>query len=165
MAVVVDPSLPYDREIAKGVAQYAREVGTWRLYIEEEAPRRLPDFATWAGHGVIASFDDERIAGAVAAAGLPAVAVGGGGGYYDPATGIPYVDTDNEQVAVLAAEHLLECGLASCGYYGLAPARTTGWCWPPPARRAWNSWPGTRLRSGGISRRNSSAGSRACLSR
>jgi LacI family transcriptional regulator len=127
VAVVVDPSLPYDREIAKGVAQYAREVGTWRLYIEEEAPRRLPDFATWAGHGVIASFDDERIAGVVAAAGLPAVAVGGGGGYYDPATGIPYVDTDNEQVAVLAAEHLLECGLASCGYYGLAPARTTGW--------------------------------------
>jgi hypothetical protein len=54
IAVVVDPSLPYDRAIAMGVAQYAREQGTWRLYIEEEQPRRLPDFNDWPGHGIIA---------------------------------------------------------------------------------------------------------------
>jgi hypothetical protein len=40
VAVVVNPSRPHDREIAKGVAQHAREAGTRRLYIEEEAPRR-----------------------------------------------------------------------------------------------------------------------------
>ena len=49
VAIVVDPSLPYDREIAKGVAQYAREAGDWRLYGEEEAARRLPDFTAWLG--------------------------------------------------------------------------------------------------------------------
>ncbi len=44
MGVIVDLSLPYDREIPKGVAQYAREVGDWRLSIEEEEARRVPDF-------------------------------------------------------------------------------------------------------------------------
>jgi len=44
VGVIVDLSLPYDREIAKGVAQYAREVGDWRLSIEEEEARRVSDF-------------------------------------------------------------------------------------------------------------------------
>ena len=58
VAVVVDPSTPYDRAIAMGAAHYARERGDWRLYVEEEQSRRLPDFTDWPGHGIIASFDD-----------------------------------------------------------------------------------------------------------
>ena len=81
VAVVVDPSLSYDREIAKGVAQYAREVGDWRLYVEEEQDRRLPDFDDWPGQGIIASFDTESIARRVRAAGMPVVAAGGGGAF------------------------------------------------------------------------------------
>jgi LacI family transcriptional regulator len=127
IAVVVDPSLPYDRAIAMGVAQYAREQGTWRLYIEEEQPRRLPDFNDWPGHGIIASFDDESVARAVMAAGLPVVAVGGGGGGFDPSSGIPYVETDNDKIACLAAEHLLERGLEHFGFYGLPAAPATVW--------------------------------------
>lgn len=127
VAVVVDPSLSYDREIAKGVAQYAREVGDWRLYVEEEQDRRLPDFDTWPGQGIIASFDTKRVAQRVMAARLPVVAVGGGGGAFDAASGIPYVDTDNERIAILAAEHLLERAIPHFGFYGLAPSRVTVW--------------------------------------
>jgi len=103
VAVVVDLALTYDREIAKGVAQYAREAGDWRLYVEEEQSRRLPDFAAWSGQGIIASFDEPLVAQAVVAAGLPVVAVGGGGGAYAPESDIPYVATDNEAIAILAA--------------------------------------------------------------
>ncbi|MFM8495417.1 MAG: substrate-binding domain-containing protein [Planctomycetia bacterium] len=127
VAVVVDPSLSYDREIAKGVAQYAREVGDWRLYVEEEQDRRLPDFDAWPGQGIIASFDTDRVARRVTAAGLPVVAVGGGGGAFDAASGIPYVDTDNERIAVLAAEHLLERAIPHFGFYGLAPSPVAVW--------------------------------------
>jgi len=127
VAVVVDPSLSYDREIAKGVAQYAREVGDWRLYVEEEQDRRLPDFDAWPGQGIIASFDTKRVAERVMAAGLPIVAVGGGGGAFDAASGIPYVDTDNERIAILAAEHLLERAIPHFGFYGLSPSRVTVW--------------------------------------
>jgi len=127
VAVVVDPSLPYDREIAKGVAQYAREAGDWRLYVEEEEARRLPDFSSWSGQGIVASFDEPRVARAVVAARLPVVAVGGGGGAYDPQSGIPNVATDNEKIAKLAAEHLLERTLQQFGYYGLGESPTTVW--------------------------------------
>ncbi len=127
VAVVVVPSLSYDREIAKGVAQYAREVGDWQLYVEEEQDRRLPDFDSWPGQGIIASFDTESIARRVRAAGLPVVAVGGGGGAFDAASGIPYVDTDNDQIATLAAEHLLERALPHFGFYGLSPSPITVW--------------------------------------
>jgi LacI family transcriptional regulator len=127
VAVVIDPSLPYDRELGKGVAQYAREVGDWRLYIEEEEARRLPDFKSWSGQGIIASFDEPHVAKAVGAARLPTVAVGGGGGAYDPQSGIPYVDTDNVAIATLAAEHLLERALQHFGFYGLRSSQATGW--------------------------------------
>ena len=127
VAVVIDPSLPYDREIAKGVGQYAREVGDWRLYVEEEHDRRLPDFDVWPGQGIIASFDTDEVARRVSAAGLPVVAVGGGGGAFDAASGIPYVRSDDERIATLAAEHLLERALPQFGFYGHAPSRVTVW--------------------------------------
>lgn len=127
VAIIIDAAVPYDREIATGVAQYAREAGDWRLYIEEEAERRIPRARSWNGQGVIASFDDKRITEAVVAMGLPTVAVGGGAGYHDPATGIPYVETDNETIARLAAEHLLDRGLGSFGFYGLPASVTNVW--------------------------------------
>jgi LacI family transcriptional regulator len=126
VAIVVDPSLPYDREIAKGVAEYAREVGDWQLYMEEEQGLRLPDLETWPGQGIIASFDDEAVARQVSAARLPVVAVGGGRGE-DESGGIPYVATDNARIATLAAEHLLERAIPQFGYYGLPPTPVTGW--------------------------------------
>lgn len=127
VAVVVDPSSPYDRAIAMGAAQYARERGDWRLYVEEEQARRLPDFKEWPGQGIIASFDDTDVAQAVMASGLPVVAVGGGGGGFDPTSPIPYVATDNERIACLAAEHLLERAIEHFGFYGLPRSSTTVW--------------------------------------
>jgi LacI family transcriptional regulator len=110
-----------------GAAQYARERGDWRLYVEEEQNRRLPEFKEWPGQGVIASFDDAEVARAVLASGLPVVGVGGGGGGFDPASSIPYVDTDNARIACLAAEHLLDRALKHFGFYGLPPSAITVW--------------------------------------
>ncbi len=70
---------------------------------------------------------DQRVARAVEAAGVPVVAVGGGAGYDDEASKIPYVETDNARIAEIAAEHLLERGLQSCGFYGLPPSPTAVW--------------------------------------
>ena len=127
VAIVVDPSVSYDRAIAVGAAHYAREVGHWRLYVEEEQGRRLPDLEEWPGHGIIASFDDGELVRNVIASGLPVVAVGGGGGGFDPASSIPYVETDNARIACLAAEHLLDRALEHFGFYGLPPSPITVW--------------------------------------
>ena len=55
------------------------------------------------------------------------VAVGGGGGAFDATSGIPYVATDNERIAILAAEHLLERAIPLFGFYGVAPSLVTVW--------------------------------------
>jgi LacI family transcriptional regulator len=127
VAVVVDSSLPYDRAIAMGVAEYARERGDWRLYVEEELGRRLPNFDDWSGQGIIASFDDADVARTVMASGLPVVAVGGGGGGFIQDSSISYVATDDALVARLAAEHLLERALEHFGFYGLPSSSATVW--------------------------------------
>lgn len=119
--------MPYDREIATGVAQYAREVNDWQLYLELEEPLRRPDMRNWRGHGIIANFDDERIAALVTGSGLPAVAIGGGSGYHDPASGIPYIHTDDRGIGAAAAEHLIDRGFNNLGFYGVPATPFHGW--------------------------------------
>jgi LacI family transcriptional regulator len=126
IAIVVDTSVSFDREIIAGAAQYAREVGDWQLYVEEEHGHRLPNLGTWQGHGILASFDDPDVVRSILAAGLPTVAVGGMG-CHDPASDIPRVATDHAGVAVLAAEHFLERGLRQFGYYGAVHTATLQW--------------------------------------
>ena len=119
IAVIIDAARPYDRKIIGGVAAYTQEVGNWGLYVEEDPLEKLPDLRTWHGDGIIANLDDRRVAKAVYGLEVPLVGVGGGYGWYDPASRIPYVATDNPKIARLAVEHFLERGyrrLAFCGY-------------------------------------------------
>lgn len=127
VAVILDAASPYDRLIIGGVAQYAREHGPWSLYVEEDPLQRLPDLGRWHGQGIIANFDDRAVARAIEGLSLPIVGVGGGFGWYDPASGIPYVYTDNERIARLGAEHLLACGFEQLAFCGFQRTQVNGW--------------------------------------
>jgi len=127
VALIIDAAKPYDRKIIQGVATYVQEKGGWSLYVEEDPLHKLPDFRTWGGDGVIANFDARKVAEAVARLRLPAVGVGGGYGWYDPSTRIPYFNSDNEGVARLAAEHLINRGFRRLAYYGFMPTRINRW--------------------------------------
>jgi LacI family transcriptional regulator len=119
VAVIIDAALPYDRKIIGGVAAFMQEAGDWSLYVEEDPLQKLPDLRTWKGHGIIANFDDRQVAQAVVGLNVPVVGVGGGYGWYDAASCIPYFVTDNENIARLAVEHFWDRGyrcLAFCGY-------------------------------------------------
>jgi LacI family transcriptional regulator len=119
VAVILDAARPYDRLIIGGIAAYSREHGRWSLYVEEDPLEKLPDLKRWHGQGVIANFDDRRVAEAIRGLAIPVVGVGGGYGWHDAASRIPYVYTDNAAIGRLGAEHLLACGfehLAFCGY-------------------------------------------------
>lgn len=126
VAVVVDISETFFREIVAGAAQYAREAGDWQLYAGQESADRLLALHDWRGDGIIACLSDERIARAVAETGLPTVAVGSSdsGG---PPSRVPRVDTDNRLVAQMAFDHLRERGLTRFGYYGVPTSPTTRW--------------------------------------
>jgi LacI family transcriptional regulator len=81
VALIVDAALPYDRKIISGVALYMKEVGNWSLYVEEDPLQKLPDLHAWRGQGIIASFDDRKVAAAVRGLKTPVVGVGGGYGW------------------------------------------------------------------------------------
>lgn len=127
VAVILDAARPYDRLIIGGVAQYARERGRWSLYVEEDPLQKLPDLKRWHGQGIIANFDDRRVAEAIRGLAIPVVGVGGGYGWHDPRSKIPYVYTDNHAIGRLGAEHLLACGFERVAFCGYPRSATEGW--------------------------------------
>jgi len=127
VAVILDAARPYDRLVIGGVAQFARERGHWSLYVEEDPLQKLPDLKRWHGQGIIANFDDRRVAEAIRGLDIPVVGVGGGYGWYDPVSRIPYIYTDNQAIGRLGAEHLLACGFPTLGFCGYPHTTTSGW--------------------------------------
>lgn len=117
VALIVETSLGAGREILRGIARYVRAHGPWGIYLE---PRRLEDsvpgwLKRWQGDGIIVRLSSRKIARAITDTGLPAVDVLGAAS----APGIPLVHVDDEAIAQLAAEHLLQRGIRQFGYCGI----------------------------------------------
>jgi LacI family transcriptional regulator len=121
VALIYDARTVYDVKVMTGVAAYLQEDVGWTVYMEENAlkDQRLPDLRSWRGDGILANFDDPRVASAVMCSGLPTVAYGSDYGWFQSSPRIPYFVTDNEAIAQLGAEYLRDRGFvrfAYCGY-------------------------------------------------
>jgi LacI family transcriptional regulator len=129
VALIYDATLPYDLKIIEGVAAYVQEVRNWSVYIEEYSlqDQQLPDLHTWPGDGILADFDHPKVPEAACGLKIPVVGFGGGYGWYDPASGIPYFATDNTAVSQLAAEHLLDRGFRRFAFCGYPRTPINGW--------------------------------------
>jgi LacI family transcriptional regulator len=115
VALLVETSNSYARGILRGIIDYAREHGGWSVYLGEHGRGDEPPpwLSRWDGDGVIARIENGRIARAVIRCGRPAVDVSAARLLPD----LPWVETDDEQIARQAAEHLLERGLRSFAFY------------------------------------------------
>jgi LacI family transcriptional regulator len=129
VALIYDATRAYDLKVMTGVAAYMQEGAGWNVYIEENSlkDQRLPDLRTWEGDGVIADFDNPRVAAAVVESKLPAVAFGSGYGWYAPESRIPYFFTNNRAIAHLAADHLLDRGFRNFAFCGYPRTPINGW--------------------------------------
>ena len=129
VALIYDARQLYDVKVMAGVAAYMRKVDNWSVYIEENslADQSLPDLRTWHGDGIIADFDDPRVAAHVTASKIPSVGFGGGFGWYDPASRIPYFYPDNRAISRLAAGHLLDRGFHHFAFCGYPASILNGW--------------------------------------
>jgi len=129
VALIYDARQLYDVKVMAGVAAYVRKVANWSVYIEENSldDQRLPDLRTWHGDGIIADFDDPRVVAQVTASRIPSVGFGGGFGWYDPASRIPYFHPNNRAIARLAAEHLLDRGFHNFAFCGYPKSIVNGW--------------------------------------
>jgi LacI family transcriptional regulator len=127
VAVILQLWQNFDRGILQGIAARVREHRNWSVFVEEVEHQRIPDFKTWDGDGLIVNFDNAHVVRALRGVRKPIVAVGGGRGWHDPSSAIPYVATDDETIGRLAAEHLLDRGLRQFAFCGYPETRTNLW--------------------------------------
>lgn len=116
VALLVQTTSEWHRQLLRGVAEYAREHGPWDLHIE---PRGLLETMHlprgWRGDGVIMRLVDRDQERAIRRRGLPAVNVSWQG---EHSRAIPRVSSDESACARLAASHFLEKGFRSFAYVG-----------------------------------------------
>ncbi|MBC8125625.1 MAG: substrate-binding domain-containing protein [Gloeobacteraceae cyanobacterium ES-bin-144] len=117
VAILVDTSTSWGRDVIGGVHRYSRENAGWQLFVEPrgvEQRRWLP--TAWKGDGVIARVGFSELAKKLKALKLPVVNVSG---ITLPNVNFPRVLSDQVAAANLAAEHLLARGFRNFGYFSL----------------------------------------------
>ncbi len=125
VALLIESSNAYARGLLQGVAHYIRQHEGWSFHLMEQGRGNDPPpwLAEWKGDGIIARIENRRIARAVVRTGLPAVDVSAA----RLVPSFPWVETDDAQIADLAAEHLLERGFKHLGFYGDARFNWSRW--------------------------------------
>jgi LacI family transcriptional regulator, galactose operon repressor len=123
VALLVETSRGFGRDLLRGIARYARLHGPWSFHITPgDYAQEVPKMKQWGGTGIIARIANERIAQAVADADVPTVTLGPAAEHAQFASlfaNFSEVSSDPVQVATLAAEHLLERQFSHFAYVGL----------------------------------------------
>lgn len=116
VALLIETSNRYGRDLLYGVRDWTREHGRWVIRFTEQARLApLPGWlATWQGDGIIARVDSAASARTLARKRIPVVDVSAD----RKASAFPRVSVDNAAVARLAAEHLMAKGLRHFAYFG-----------------------------------------------
>ena len=118
VALLIETSNAYARDLLQGVRSYLSEHQSWSIYLGEYGRGEiLPAWLRgWRGDGIIARVENQHIADELLRVGVPVVDVSVG----LQRSPFPRVATDNQAVSRLAAEHLMERGLRHFGYCGAA---------------------------------------------
>jgi LacI family transcriptional regulator len=117
VAVLVDTSTTWGRDVIAGVHRYSRGTVGWQLFVEPrgmEQRRWLPQ--GWKGDGVIARVGFVDLARRLREMRVPVVNVSG---ISLPKVDFPRVVSDQVAAAGLAAEHLMNRGFKQFAYFSL----------------------------------------------
>lgn len=120
VALLIESSRSYGREICLGVAEYARQHGEWNFVIQEHDLRTgVPGWLEkWKGDGILCRIFDEKLAKALAKTPCPVIDTYGQ--IRNPA--IPFLDSDATAIAEMAARFFIDAAFehfAFCGFPGL----------------------------------------------
>ena len=115
VAVLVDTSRSYGRDIVRGIRRYVAEHGPWSLYLEPRDLRsRFPDWLKdWPGDGILSRTVDAVMLRQLKATKLPVIEL---------RTTVlphsfPFVGMDNRMVGTRVAEHLRNRGFQRFACY------------------------------------------------
>lgn len=119
VALIVETSVVYGRQILRGISRYLRTHAAWSVFLDEHELRMPPPawLSQWHGDGVICRSTTPEWAEIFQRRRLPVVDLNDM--YLD--LGLPRVGSDMVAIGRLGAEHLRERGfrhLAFCGFSG-----------------------------------------------
>lgn len=127
VALLIDTSTGWGRNIIRGIDRYAREVGNWDLSLQPYAQTDyIPLPVRWSGDGVIARVAGQKMADELMHSGLPVVNVSNLP--LAPETTFPKVIADFVNAGRLAAEHFVERGFRKFAYCATANAPNSSFC-------------------------------------
>ncbi len=116
VALLIETSNAYGRGLLEGIVAFMREHDSWSLYLPEMRRGELPAdwLARWHGNGIIARVENREIARAIRRSKVPIVDVSAA----RMLPNVPWVETDDSEIARIAVEHLAERGFRHFAYCG-----------------------------------------------
>jgi LacI family transcriptional regulator len=116
VALLIETSNAYARGLLRGIYAYLREHRPWSIYLPEQGRGDAPPgwLKKWRGDGMIARIENDRIAKAVRAAGVPTVDVSAN----RLIPNLPCVETDNRAIAEMALNHFCDHGFKEFAFCG-----------------------------------------------
>lgn len=124
VALLIETSRGYGRDLLRGVIRYLGEHGPWSIYFQPHDLSAPPPpwLKNWHGDGILVRIDNRQMARVVRQTRLPAVDLR----FSVPGTGLPGVGIDNRAVVQLAFRHLADCGFKQFAFCGL-PGKANVW--------------------------------------
>ena len=125
VALLIETSNSYARGVLEGIAKYVRLHERWSIYLPEQERGGHPPawLSEWKGDGIIARVETDKIAAILRKTGLPIVDVSAARHLPD----IPWVETNDEAIAQMAAEHLMERGFQNFAFCGDPSFNWSNW--------------------------------------
>jgi len=116
VALLVETSNAYARGLLTGAIEYIRGHEDWSIHLPELQRTSAPPawLAKWRGDGILARIETEEMANAISRKKIPTVDVSAA----RHVPNIPWVETDDRQIAQLAVEHLRERGFKNLAFVG-----------------------------------------------
>src|SRR2546421_9953754 len=115
VALIIETSNESARGILHGIRAYIREHGGWDIDLDERRRGEATQWLDgWRADGVIARIENAAIAAEVLRSKPPCVDVSAA----RQVPGIPWVETDDREIAKLAFEHLCDKGLRRFAFCG-----------------------------------------------
>ena len=120
VALLVETTRTYSRELLAGVRRYLAEHGPWSTFIELRAYDSTPPawLRRWDGDGILTRTFTREMADLITATGLPAVELRS-----SHLNQLPFVGMDNRLIGRMVAEHFLERGYRQFAAYRLHSER------------------------------------------
>jgi LacI family transcriptional regulator len=122
VALLIETARGFGRDFLLGVARYSRLNGPWSFHITPgDYKQAVPKMRQWGGTGIIARIANERVAQDVISAGVPTIALGLTDEQMQPGSPLAVfseVSSEANEIARMAAEHLLDRQLRRFAYVG-----------------------------------------------